>query len=209
MKTIEYTIHFFSEWHCGSGLVAGANIAALVIKDKDGFPFIPGKTIKGLLREAVEDVLFFRNIKKDKIFYETFGFNNDNEENKKAIECIKDLKNNGVGSCFFSNATLNEALKDKILSKQDGQYLAHFLYRFHASTAIDDNGTAKEHSLRQIETVVPCELHGTISNVPEAMKENIKEGLMLIKRLGVNRNRGLGRCNITLKIHQYEQTTAI
>ncbi|MDR0864061.1 MAG: RAMP superfamily CRISPR-associated protein [Candidatus Symbiothrix sp.] len=195
METIEYTVKFFSEWHCGSGLAAGANINALVVKDKNELPFIPGKTIKGLVREAVEDILSFKNEKKEKIFYETFGYNNDDEENKKNIDDIEKLENNGVGCCFFSNAVLNETLSSDIKNED----LVRFLYRSHSSTAIEDSGIAKEHSLREIETVIPCELHGTINYVPKLMEENIKDGLGLIKRLGVNRNRGLGRCQITLK----------
>ena len=52
MKDITFKITFFSEWHCGSGLSSGSDLDALVIKDKDNFPFIPGKTLKGLIREA-------------------------------------------------------------------------------------------------------------------------------------------------------------
>ena len=52
MSTIKYEIEFFSNWHCGSGLAAGADVDALVIKDQEGLPYIPGRTLKGLLREA-------------------------------------------------------------------------------------------------------------------------------------------------------------
>jgi CRISPR/Cas system CMR subunit Cmr4 (Cas7 group RAMP superfamily) len=58
-KTIEYQIEFFSEWHCGSGLAAGADVDALVVKDKDKLPFVPGKTIKGLIREAADVLTLF------------------------------------------------------------------------------------------------------------------------------------------------------
>ena len=53
---IKYKIEFHTDWHCGSGLAAGADVDALVVKDKNGMPFIPGKTIKGLVREAVEEI---------------------------------------------------------------------------------------------------------------------------------------------------------
>ena len=46
--TIDYTICFFSPWHCGSGTSAGADVDELVVKDKNGMPYIPGKTLKGL-----------------------------------------------------------------------------------------------------------------------------------------------------------------
>ena len=50
MQTLTYQIQFHSYWHCGSGLAAGAGVDALVVKDANGLPFVPGKTIKGLLR---------------------------------------------------------------------------------------------------------------------------------------------------------------
>lgn len=58
-KTINITIRFFSQWHCGSGTSAGADVDELVVKDKNGMPYIPGKTLKGLIREAVEDYVSF------------------------------------------------------------------------------------------------------------------------------------------------------
>ena len=47
---IDYSIEFFSYWHCGSGLAAGADVDELAIKDGDGLPYVPGRTVKGLLR---------------------------------------------------------------------------------------------------------------------------------------------------------------
>ena len=49
MNELNYKIEFFSEWHCGSGLSAGADIDALAIKDSDGLPYIPGKTLRLLM----------------------------------------------------------------------------------------------------------------------------------------------------------------
>lgn len=43
MMDIKYSIQFHTDWHCGSGLAAGADVDALVVKDKDGLPFVPGK----------------------------------------------------------------------------------------------------------------------------------------------------------------------
>lgn len=57
---IHYSIKFHTDWHCGSGLAAGADVDALVVKDKNRLPFIPGKTIKGLVREAMCDIIGFR-----------------------------------------------------------------------------------------------------------------------------------------------------
>ena len=46
-----YKVTFLDYWHLSSGLTSGSKLDSTVVKDKDGLPFIPGKTIKGLLRE--------------------------------------------------------------------------------------------------------------------------------------------------------------
>lgn len=180
---IRYKIEFHTDWHCGSGLAAGADMDALVVKDKNNLPFIPGKTIKGLLREAVEEIRGFQGRGCDDIFVDTFGyFENDKSEMKR-------------GQAFFSNAELSEQEQKAIVANK----VARFMYRSIASTAIDENGIAKEHSLRKMEVVVPCTLYGNISDIPEAFEEEMKSALKYIKRLGQNRNRGLGRCTITIE----------
>lgn len=182
MKDITYTIQFFSFWHCGSGLAAGADVDALVVKDENGLPFVPGKTIKGLVRESIELIcqLYPEKVNED-LIQKAFGFFDN-----------KDKKING--SLFFTNAELPEAEKVSII-KND---MAEFLYDSISSTAIDDKGIAKDHSLRRQEVVVPCTLTGKILHVDEDLEGALVESMDMIKHLGVNRNRGLGRCKITL-----------
>jgi len=202
MIGINYKIEFFDHWHTGSGLSAGVDVDDLVIKNKDGLPFIPGKTIKGLVRQALEEVLAFKgdiDEKKLKI-EETFGL-------LKEEPIIKDVVNNSDeddietevkklvrGSVFFTNATLSEELSNNI--KQGN--LQKYLYNRLTSTAIAENGVAKEHSLRQMEVTIPCVLYGKIYGVDSHLKEDMKDALSFIKRLGVNRNRGLGRCQFSI-----------
>ena len=195
--TIKYSIEFHTDWHCGSGLTAGADVDALVVKDKNEMPFIPGKTIKGLVREAVEELLLLNGDfqKKTEAFIKTFGNSEDrnamvDDESNKA----KDYNYMKKGDAFFKDATLDEK-EYKAITSNDA---ARFMYRDIASTAIDDNGIAKDHSLRKMEVVVPCTLHGEILNVPEEMDDEIVRSFGFIKRLGQNRNRGLGRCTITV-----------
>lgn len=178
---IKYTIEFHTDWHCGSGLAAGADVDALVVKDSMGLPYIPGKTIKGLLREAIEEIRGFQKKGCDDSFIKTFGYFDSKEDMAK-------------GDTFFSNAELSQEEKDAILNQQ----LVRFMYRQIANTAIGKDGIAVGHSLRQIETVVPCTLGGQILNIPDSMKDEMTSALRYIKRLGQGRNRGLGRCTITI-----------
>lgn len=188
---ISFKIRFHSEWHCGSGLAAGADLDALVIKN-NGLPFVPGKTIKGLVREAVAEILILRGVtdEKQKLFIETFG--NSEDKNELGI-CDNDLVRKG--SAFFENAELEENIRYTI--QKDN--LEKYLYRSISSTAIDDDGIAVKHSLRRLETVVPCELCGRILEIPDAFANDMIDGLRYIKRLGLNRNRGLGRCDFYIK----------
>ena len=96
MKTIKYKIEFFSNWHCGSGLAAGADVDSLVIKDNDGLPFVPGKTIKGLLSEAV-----FTLNESTPFFSEVFGISGEKNAHKQ-------------GCAYFSNA---------VLPKEEARYI--------------------------------------------------------------------------------------
>ena len=170
--TIKYSIEFHTDWHCGSGLAAGADVDALVVKDEKGMPFVPGKTVKGLLREAVEEL------------YET------NSDLRKAFGFFDDKEDMVKGCMFFTNAELNKEEYDAIVSND----VVRFMYRDIASTAIDDDGIAKDHSLRKMEVVVPCTLHGEVLNVPNELADEIIDAMKFIKRMGQNRNRGLGRC---------------
>ncbi len=176
---IKYSIEFHTDWHCGSGLAAGADVDALVVKDEKGMPFIPGKTIKGLIREAVEEIRGLQKEQNEENFVKAFGFFDNKEKKEK-------------GCMFFTNAELEKEEYNAITSNN----AARFMYRDIASTAIDDNGISKEHSLRKMQVVVPCTLHGEILNVPDNMADEIVRSFGFIKRLGQNRNRGLGRCTI-------------
>ncbi len=178
MGVLNYTIQFYSDWHCGSGLAAGADVDALAIKDKDGLPYVPGKTIKGLVREVIED--FYKD---DLDFDRLFGKSGDMQ-----------------GALFFSNAVISEDEK-KVIVKNKWQ---KNLYRSLASTAIDSNGIAVEHSLRKIEVAIPMILTGRITGCDENEEKILIKGLGLIKRLGSNRSRGLGRCDI-VKIDESEK----
>ena len=164
--TIKYKIEFLDYWHLSSGLSAGAKLDSSVVKDSDGIPFASGKTIKGLVREMAE--LF----EKDTFVKECFG--------AEGID---------MGECYFSNASLEDKVKEQIVSNK----LQDNLYDEIASTKIED-GMAVDHSLREIEVVVPLTLYAEVNNVPTVYIDDMKRALKMIKRMGLNRNRGLGRC---------------
>jgi len=99
-----------------------------------------------------------------------------------------------MGKCYFSNATLDDTTAKQITTN----LLQENLYDIIASTKIDEKtGVAQDNSLREIEVVVPLTLHGEIRDIPNNYVEPMKSSLKMIKRMGLNRNRGLGRCEFS------------
>jgi len=182
---VRYKITFFSEWHTGSGLTSGSDLDALVIKDQNNLPFIPGKTLKGLLREAAADIQKIKGTIENDFIAMVFGMETTDEN-------IQEEKPKEV--THFTNGELSEAMKYKI-TKDD---LSGHLFKGISSTAIGKNGVAKKHSLRRMETTIPLVLEARILKIDGKYSDSLKECMQWIKRLGQNRNRGLGRCSFEI-----------
>ena len=178
--TIDYRINFFSFWHCGSGLAAGADVDELVIKDEDGLPYVPGRTMKGLLRDAAT-VLCRMGALDGGFIAQVFGTSGDDEGHGQRSQAS------------FTDATLTDRERKAIIAEN----LRAGLYSSIASTAIDDEGIAKDHTLRKIQVVVPCTVHGKIFGVPEKFADGLSSCMAMVKRMGLGRSRGLGRCEIS------------
>ena len=165
---MKYIVTFLDYWHLSSGLSAGAKLDSTVTRDDNGLPYIPGKTIKGLIREMAELTCNKEFVTK------CFGSSSD------------------MGECNFSNVEIEENTKKTIINNS----LQNQLFNEIASTKIDKNGIAESGSLREIEVVVPISLFGEIKNIPDVYKQEMINAIKKVKRMGLNRNRGLGRCII-------------
>ena len=165
---MQIEIEFFDYWHCSSGSSGGSRADLLVVKDDRGLPYVPGKTIKGHIKEIAE-------LMGNSEFLDICFGSNDNRE----------------GECYFSNATINEDIDKELIP---------YLYKTISSTKIDENGLAVDNTLREIEVVVPLKLYANIEFEGESKKykKEIKDALSQVKRMGLNRNRGLGRCEISV-----------
>lgn len=176
---LHYKIELLSDWHIGSGLDSATDANALVLKDENKLPYIPGKTIKGLIKDAVYDLVDIGKATDDQI-KTIFGRMIESKESNASFS----------GKAFFSDATLS---KDEYAEIQTNQ-LSDFLYRNIASTAIDKNGVAKQQSLRVSQVTMPLQLVGYIDQVDPSDCDLLETAFKLVRHLGVHRNRGLGRC---------------
>ena len=184
MADINYTITFFSDWNCGSGLSAGSESDSQVKKNKDGLPYLPGRTTKGLLRDAARD-LFEGDSDSDKFIEACFG------QKKAEFDSGKPLS-----PFFFSNSEFTPDIANYFISHP---VETRKLFRNIPSTSIDEEtGVAKKEFLRTMEVAIPLTLTGFISNIPDDDVIKMHACLKMVKRLGIKRNRGLGRCQFNI-----------
>lgn len=185
-KKIIYQIEFFSYWHAGSGLAGSSYADNVVNKNEDNLPIIPGKTIKGLLREAAEDINELDpQLVSTQFIIDVFGerVKNGNAVSKKE------------GKAFFTNVNLSKELCENIIKSDYTTDLYHVI----SSTKINEQGQADDGSLRQLEVTIPLTMYGSIEQFPDSNYENQLENcLKWVKQLGQNRNRGLGKCKFSI-----------
>jgi len=219
MTTAILTLEIKSYWHPGTGHGAGTALDTLTHRDADGLPELPGKTLRGLLREAVLQAEAFgwfgpprklppesadEDPDREPLLAEAlFGWRTRDRQARPhrvpATGCLR------VGS-----AKLPEAVRDAIKQhRKDGTDLRSGLYRQVFTTAVDHpSGTALEHALRGAEVIVPLTLQARLSSLPNRVEASAEDGdnglpedwpqllepaLHLLRGLGSQRHRGLGR----------------
>lgn len=189
MKNVTYKIEFFSYWHASSGLAGSTYADLLVNKNREGLPYIPGRTLKGLLREAAEVLNALPSeLVTSQFILDVFGQQPTERDFDKELATTE-------AKCFFSNANLSANLRNAIPEAQKP-----FLYSILASTKINAQGIADGGTLRQLEVAIPLTLYASVEHFPdeEGYEEQLLYCFQWIKRMGLNRSRGLGRCQFSM-----------
>ena len=165
-----------------------------IIYDNLGLPYIPAKRLKGLLRDSSQEILIFIGIDKADILIEEI-FGTELKQGKAVfenayIENYENLKTE-IEELINKNEYKNFLSKSNILS---------FFTTIRQQTAIDNDGIAKEHSLRTIRVLKPnINFESTIDVVQlsEQAKALLYLAIKNLRRLGLNRNMGFGlvECN--------------
>lgn len=212
MCQIKFKIH--SYWRAGTGRGGGALLDEVVHKDVYGLPCLPGRTVKGLLRDAVYRA-------------EKWGLLDDNGGNKETAYLTKywfggneSRLENEAGALGVSDAVLDQELRDYFISlltsqldedKRNGRELCQgFFHQIYATTIEHKTGSAKDKSLRGMEVTIPLTLTAQLFVRPNKPTPNWKElakCLPLIRAVGTSRSRGLGRVTVTLE--GYNENSAI
>lgn len=192
-----------SDWHVGSGTGQSGNIDRLVRRDKDGFPFIPAKTLTGIWRDACERVaLGLDENQPDGVWQKwvLYIFGDQPALEKKAKEDPPKPAALEVRSAQLP-LTLREAIGNRKLLQQAITFIK-------PGIAIDPNtGCTRPDYLRYEEMVrggAELEATYTLKGLsPGSLEYQTAQALLaagaaMVERLGAKRRRGAGRCEMAL-----------
>jgi hypothetical protein len=209
-------------WHPGTGRGSGYHLDALTHTGADGLPRLPGRTLKGLLRDAL--------YRAERWGWPAvpagttrclFGSRTGGTETADSASATTsdrepptDENLSTPGLLRVSDATLPEDVA-AWLTTDDGRKLVPGLYREHFSTRVEvGTGVAQGRSLRGMRVVVPLELSARIAEVPGPFHAEEDRELLaklqagghwkailetvfpLIPAVGAHRTRGFGRARL-------------
>lgn len=201
MSVYRLTIDLRSYWHPGGGRGRGAVLDAVTHRDSAGLPVLPGRHLKGLLRDALE--------RADEFGWDGFsGLANRLFGERSTPDSPPD-----PGVIRVSDGELPAPMRAWLRQPEQRSRLVPHLYRALYATAVDPmSGTAKDKTLRGIEVVVPVQLYAVLEPIPgrqeapAAWAEHLAKALPLIDAIGALRTRGLGRAVLTLTAAPAEES---
>ena len=195
MKTMTIQLRIHEYWHAGSGTGKGPGVDAQVVRDHLGLPYLPGRTLRGLLREGVQCAEDCKMISKN-LTEKIFGTRSVGDEARgKRVS----------GALHVSSATVDSSIEAWIGGISDGERSSYTatLFETVSSTAMA-YGVAMTGSLRSIEVAVPLTLTSTIGLEDDGAEAAITAGLGFIRGLGMGRRRGFGRVTVACGSNEKE-----
>lgn len=191
MSRFELRIELLSDMCVSDGGVYNSSIDIDICYDRQGFPYIPAKRIRGCLRECAIELrdwgLTMEEIPWEKMFGQA-----DASEKRAAVR-ISDAHLDGFEEM------------QKLVRENDGHIvfhpqniLGHFTY-IRTQTSIDQNtGAADKTSLRTMRVADKGLVFIAGVDMDLAYREALEKCCAVFRHIGVSRTRGLGEINVLL-----------
>lgn len=186
-------MYLISDTIWGNGLSSPGEEDLSVQMDQYGFPYYRGSTFKGIFREELSNLLFWKDEPKEKVQNILDSWLGSSGDNDLLLEKIK-----------FFDFTLSDFVKQQVMNEiaANNPEEDHFeivkrcTTSLRTFTALNEDGSAKENSLR----VIRCINHGLFfySDIicQKEQESLVREVLSQIKWIGTMRNRGFGKVKI-------------
>ena len=195
--TITLQIDVHGWWQSGSGRGDGKLADSLAHRDADGLPELTGAQVKGLIRSVLETGIHAGVVEPSEVA-DWLGSSLPAEGSRdEAVEALEAARyTSTAGSWAFTAATLGPDWR-RWARSTDGDPNA--LFSLVARTRLDAHGVAVDHTLRTIEVVAPMTLTAEIHGPDARGVEALETCLPWLRAVGSGRNRGLGRCTVTIR----------
>lgn len=179
-KQLKITLR--SDLICGSGIGWGNVVDTDVVYDDLGFPYIPARRMRGLFKEALWEL-------------EQFGL-----EEIKSTKLFGDEENEGHSFNLYNAQLENiKALREEVLQlKLNSIDVLSYYTTIRYQTSIDNNGIAKDKSLRSVRAIKKGNVFYADLECEERDLEVLKKCCKMIKHMGTNRTRGFGEISVTI-----------
>lgn len=189
-------IELLSDLCTSNGGIYNDAVDTEVTCDDVGIPYIPGKTLKGCLREcALEINDWGGSIPIDEIFGRQGQDLNGVE--KKSARGTLSIRNAYPENYRKLRKELQEAGNNLIAHPQN--VLNSFTY-LRTQTEIDsDTGAAKRNSLRTMRVVNSGTIFESEIEIPESQKKDFAKCCKVFHHMGMARTRGLGEVRVTIE----------
>lgn len=182
-------VTFLSDWQIGSGMGGGPVADSILIRDINGLPYIPGRALKGALREGAWRLGLCRKDLADLVPY-LWG------------TASTTRASNVPGKITVASGHLPEDLTAWLLSLDPdsrARYVSD-MTMLRVQTALEDERQIKASSLRTLECGIPglfFQSHIAI-DAPDLAQDWLAEYFgavcAAVKSIGADRARGLGAC---------------
>jgi hypothetical protein len=189
-------------WHAGGGRGHGHALDAVVVVTPQGLPYLPGRQLRGLWRDAVQCLEAWGHVPEGTTL-RIFGGDADAGRDDGGRRERRD------GQLSLSSARLS-ADEEAWLCSPEGRSAVPHLFTEVFTTAINADGVALDHSLRGAQMMLPMALRADVelsSTDPAQAKadwEALQRAAMLVQQVGASRSRGAGRATLTLHLWPHE-----
>lgn len=230
---VDYILDFVAPFHCGTGVRTGV-IDRSVMRDGNGYLYVPGSTIKGVLRELCEQIERFYE-DSDDAMRARIASPHDKEIALRDLRARPTLVTRIFGSqirpglLYFNDAQQPSEYK-KLYGTRDepGRYQEmqtdpYTQVRIHRLTRTAERGALynSEFGVRNmtfhgsiiggLECIpISSDIHETFSasdHEPTYSLLLLLAGLHMIERIGGNKSTGKGECRCTITHLHINQTT--
>ena len=182
-------VSMLSDWHVGTGASGEGKIDRSIARDEEGLPFLPAKTINGVIRDACEELLNW------------LGHDSDYELDNWATFIFG--RANHSGRIRIRSGRLDDATRSYLSSQEMSRRkrIARHFSTIKAGVSIDPlSGRAKDDHLSFTEVARPMLLTAEVEilEANENVVALVAAACQMVEYVGGKRRRGLGRCEMKL-----------